>query len=53
MKKKYTTYIDETAILFDKIAVSAGIRGQQILISPEALIAFVQAIQADITKDIE
>lgn len=53
MKKKYTTYIDETAILFEQIAVSAGIRGQQILICPETLIAFIQAKQADITKNIE
>ncbi|NDO46769.1 Cys-tRNA(Pro) deacylase [Clostridium sp. MD294] len=51
MKKKYITYIDETAILFEQIAVSAGIRGQQILISPETLITFIQAKQADITKD--
>lgn len=53
MKKKYSTYIDETAILFEQIAVSAGIRGQQILISPELLIDFVQAKQADITKEPE
>ena len=42
MKKKYPTYIDETAILFDKIAVSAGIRGQQILIAPESLLTFLK-----------
>ncbi len=53
MKKKYTTYIDETAILFEQIAVSAGIRGQQILIAPEKLIAFVEAKEADITKEME
>ncbi len=51
MKKKYTTYIDETAILFDQIAVSAGIRGQQILIAPETLISFVGAREVDITKE--
>ena len=27
MKKKFPTYIDETCILFDEIAVSAGARG--------------------------
>ena len=32
MKKKYPTYIDETSILFDEIAVSAGQRGLQIIL---------------------
>lgn len=53
MKKKYTTYIDETAILFDQIAVSAGIRGQQILIAPDVLVSFVDAKEVDITKEID
>ena len=30
MKKKFPLYIEETAILFDKIAVSAGQRGVQL-----------------------
>lgn len=50
MKKKYPTFIDETAILFDKIAISAGIRGQQIIINPEALISFINSEIADISK---
>lgn len=50
MKKKYPTYIDETAILFDEIAVSAGVRGQQIIINPEKLIEFVSAKEVEITK---
>lgn len=50
MKKKYPTYIDETAILFDEIAVSAGVRGQQIIINPEELIEFVSAKEVEITK---
>jgi len=37
MKKKYPTHFDETAILWDEIAVSAGERGHQILIAPEPL----------------
>src|SRR5436305_6739202 len=31
-KKDYPVFIDETAILFDVIAVSAGVRGTQILL---------------------
>jgi Cys-tRNA(Pro)/Cys-tRNA(Cys) deacylase len=51
MKKKYPTYIDETIILFDEIAVSAGMRGEQVLLSPDALIAYIEATEADITKE--
>ena len=50
MKKKFPTTLDETAILFDKIYVSAGVRGEQIVISPEALANFVGADFADVTK---
>ncbi len=50
MKKKYPTHIDETAILYDEIAVSAGARGHQMLLNPEALAGLVGAEFADITK---
>lgn len=53
MKKKYPTFIDETAVLFDEIAVSAGIRGEQVIVPPDALIRFVEAEEADITKELE
>ena len=49
MKKLYPTYIDETAELFDTIAVSAGLRGQQIIIAPNDLIGYVKAQEADVT----
>lgn len=49
MKKQYPTYIDETAMLFDIIAVSAGVRGQQIILKPEDLIKYVNAQEADVT----
>ena len=52
MKKKYPTYIDETAILFDEIAVSAGIRGEQVILKPDDLIGFVEGIEGDITKEL-
>ena len=50
MKKKYPTWIDETAMLYDEIAVSAGVRGIQIIINPEALKDFVQAVYSDVTQ---
>ena len=34
MKKKFPTYVDETAQIFEKIYVSAGVRGIQVCISP-------------------
>ena len=50
MKKKYPTHIDETAILFDEIAVSAGARGHQMILNPEALAELIEAEFQDITK---
>lgn len=51
MKKKYPTYLDETAILYDKISISAGTRGCQILIAPALLSAFIEAEEIDCMKD--
>ena len=33
-KKEYPVYVDETLELFDVVAVSAGVRGTQILLAP-------------------
>ena len=49
MKKQYPTHIDETCILWDEIAVSAGARGHQMIIPPEDLAGLVDAKLADIT----
>jgi len=38
MKKKYPTFIDESALKHEKIYISAGIRGEQIVISPEDML---------------
>ena len=51
MKKKFPTFIEETAVLFDRIAVSAGMRGKQILVSPEALAAYVGAEFVPLVKE--
>lgn len=50
MKKKYPTFIDETAQLFDRIYISAGMRGIQIIVNPLQLAEYVQAQFTDITK---
>ena len=50
MKKKYPTWIDETAVLFDRIYVSAGQRGVQLIVAPEQLAGYVEARFLDLTK---
>ncbi|MBR4015039.1 MAG: Cys-tRNA(Pro) deacylase [Anaerotignum sp.] len=50
MKKKYPTFVDETCILFEEIAVSAGVRGQQVIFSPQDLMTYIDAVRADLTK---
>ena len=49
MKKAFPTAIDETAMLFDKIYVSAGVRGTMLGIEPNALAKYVGAEFADVT----
>ena len=44
MKKKFPTYIEETAQLYDTIMVSAGQRGVQVTVSPEDLREYVDGI---------
>lgn len=48
MKKKYPTFFDETCTLWDEIAVSAGARGHQMIVPPEALAGLVDAKLVDI-----
>ncbi|PJA97263.1 MAG: Cys-tRNA(Pro) deacylase [Ignavibacteriales bacterium CG_4_9_14_3_um_filter_34_10] len=48
MKKSFPTYIDETALLFDKIFVSAGKRGYQIHLSPNDLAKLTDADFGDL-----
>lgn len=50
MKKKFPTVFDETAQLFDKIYVSAGQRGVQMIVDPMQLAEYVEAKFADVTK---
>lgn len=50
MKKKYPTYMDETATIFSPIYVSAGARGAQLVIDPETLASFADIIFADLIK---
>ena len=48
MKKKYPTYLDETCILWEEIAVSAGERGHQMVLPPDALVELTGAEVVDL-----
>ena len=48
MKKPFPTYFDSSAVDYPFIYVSAGVRGLQLKVSPEALISYVGASTAEI-----
>lgn len=50
MKKKFPTFFDETCILWDEIAVSAGARGHQMIVPPEDLAELVGATLSNLTQ---
>lgn len=51
MKKKYPTYINETAQTFDTIAISGGRCGTTLILSPNDVQKATGCIFADITKE--
>lgn len=50
MKKKFPTFMDETAILFDEITISAGIRGCQLYVNREKIVEYIDAKLLDLTE---
>ena len=50
-RKPYPLYLDETAELWDRISVSAGIRGCQMLLAPGDLVRVVDARYCDIARN--
>src|SRR5436853_2709873 len=49
VKKPYPFFLDETAILFDTISVSAGIRGCQLVLAPDDLVRVTAGSYREIT----
>jgi Cys-tRNA(Pro)/Cys-tRNA(Cys) deacylase len=47
-KKDYPVYVDESIQLFDRISVSAGIRGIQILVAPADYLKIMKATLAQL-----
>lgn len=51
MKKKFPTFIDTSALNHDKIYISAGVRGQQIILAPSDLIKATEAETVDLVLE--
>ena len=51
MKKQFPTFIDESSLSFAEIAVSAGVRGLQMVIDPKLLKAFLHAQTGKLAKE--
>jgi Cys-tRNA(Pro)/Cys-tRNA(Cys) deacylase len=49
-KRAHPVYLDETAILWDLISVSAGVRGCQMLLAPDDLVRVTGASTCDIAR---
>ena len=53
MKKPFPTFFHQTALDFDIIFVSAGVRGLQLKINPQDLISYVKASVIDLVQSKE
>lgn len=49
-KKNFPVFVDESILLFDRISVSAGARGAQLILAPEDYLRAAQARTADLVK---
>ena len=49
-KKDYPTFVDETIELFDRVSVSAGVRGTQIIVAPADYLRAVRGKCGDIAR---
>jgi Cys-tRNA(Pro)/Cys-tRNA(Cys) deacylase len=49
-KKAFPVYADETLELWEKISISAGVRGAQIILRPQDYLRATDAILADIAR---
>ncbi len=48
MKRKYRTFIDASIMQHEKVYISAGVRGEQIIIAPSDLVAVTEATVTDL-----
>ena len=48
-KKAYPVFVDETVVLFDRISVSAGTRGTQLILAPDDYLRAATALGEPVT----
>lgn len=51
MKKQYPTYLEETALRFERIAISGGQKGCTVLVSPQQLLTLLGASTARLLRE--
>ena len=51
MKKKFPTYFDSSAATLDKLTVSAGMKGAQLLVDSRSILDYTGATLCDIAVD--
>jgi len=51
MKRKFRTFIDESVMKGEKVYVSAGVRGEQLCLSPEDLVKASEATVCDLVLE--
>ena len=49
-KREFPVYLDESAILYDLISISAGVRGTQILLKPDDYVRVTRATMVEIAN---
>ena len=49
MKKKFPTFFDASAQKWERISVSAGTRGEMVLVEPEQLRELTSAVYTELT----
>lgn len=50
MKKRFPTFIDESALQYETIAVSGGMRGHQVILRPQALADYIGAVFTELKQ---
>jgi Cys-tRNA(Pro)/Cys-tRNA(Cys) deacylase len=51
-KRDYPVFVDESALLFDVISISAGVRGTQILVAPQDYVRVTSATLGEIATSV-
>ncbi|MBE6546412.1 MAG: Cys-tRNA(Pro) deacylase [Ruminococcaceae bacterium] len=51
MKKRFPTYFDESAATLERLTVSAGVKGMQLLVKSEDILRFTAAVLVQVTTD--